>query len=107
VTTPTDVGSPRSFWKMSGSGNDFVVFDTRNRDPGPLAATPAIRSICARRTGVGADGVVFLESWDEGDFRMRYYNADGSRRHSASLASRSSLAQLVRAAFASRLMLAF
>lgn len=69
----------RPFWKMSGSGNDFVVFDARTVAPGTLADEAAIRSLCARRTGVGADGVVFLERWEGGDFRMRYYNADGSR----------------------------
>ena len=72
-------GSGRAFWKMSGSGNDFVVFDARTIDPGRLAEPAAIRALCARRTGVGADGVVFLEPWADGDFRMRYYNADGSR----------------------------
>ena len=71
--------SGRPFWKMSGSGNDFVVFDARTVAAGTLADEHAIQSICARRMGVGADGVVFLEAWDGGDFRMRYYNADGSR----------------------------
>ena len=69
----------RPFWKMSGSGNDFIVFDARSSEPGHLAEVDAIASMCARRTGIGADGVVFLEPWAEGDFRMRYYNADGSR----------------------------
>ena len=78
----------RAFWKMSGSGNDFVIFDARTDAAGALAEAPAIQSICARRTGVGADGVVFLESWDAGDFRMRYYNADGS---SASLCGNAAL----------------
>jgi len=69
----------RTFWKMNGSGNDFVFFDARDVPPGPLGEPEAIRRICARRTGVGADGVVFLERYAEGDFRMRYHNADGTR----------------------------
>ena len=69
----------RPFWKMSGSGNDFVFFDAREAGPGPLADPDTIRRICARRTGVGADGIVFLEPYPAGEFRMRYYNADGSR----------------------------
>jgi diaminopimelate epimerase len=64
------------FFKMSGSGNDFVVF------PSPAGAAlqdpSSIRALSARGTGVGADGVVFLESAGGGDVRMRYYNADGS-----------------------------
>jgi diaminopimelate epimerase len=74
----SDLGG-RPFWKMSGSGNDFVFFDARAAGPGRLADPETVRRICARRTGVGADGIVFLEPFPEGDFRMRYYNADGSR----------------------------
>lgn len=73
----------RKFWKMSGSGNDFVVFDSRGcgvaRDP--LERPEAIGTLCARGTGVGADGVVFVA--DAGlpgaTLAMRYYNSDGSR----------------------------
>ena len=69
----------RTFWKMSGSGNDFVFFDARAVPSGTLAEASSIQRLCARRTGIGADGVVFLERWPEGDYAMRYYNADGSR----------------------------
>jgi diaminopimelate epimerase len=73
MTAPT--GDPR-FFKMTGSGNDFVVFS--NGDAAPFEDPEAIRSLSARGTGVGADGVVFLEKADKGDVRMRYYNSDGS-----------------------------
>ena len=67
----------RTFYKMSGSGNDFVFFDA-----GPATAAfeqpEAIRTLSARRTGVGADGVVFLQPRTQSDFAMRYYNSDGS-----------------------------
>ena len=69
----------RRFYKMSGSGNDFVVIDARTEPPGPLAAPENIRAICARGTGVGADGIVFLEPSKVADFRMVYLNSDGSR----------------------------
>ena len=67
----------RTFTKMSGGGNDFVVFDDRDewfpRDqPGPLVAR-----LCRRGLGVGADAVVLLARDREADFRMVYYNADG------------------------------
>ena len=68
---------------MSGSGNDFVVFDSRGLEAGdrPLERPEAIQALCARGTGVGADGVVFLaEPGHAGAaLAMRYYNSDGSR----------------------------
>ncbi|MCK5118774.1 MAG: diaminopimelate epimerase [Candidatus Latescibacteria bacterium] len=64
------------FTKMSGAGNDFVVFD--NRDGGiPEERAELVRRVCARRVGVGADGALFVEQSEASDFRMRYYNADG------------------------------
>lgn len=67
------------FFKMSGSGNDFVVVDAR-QDPHQELQTPAmVRRLSARGTGVGADGLVLLASEPGVDFRMIYYNADGSR----------------------------
>ncbi len=68
----------RQFYKMSGSGNDFVFFDCRRDPPGELETTSRIVELCARGPGVGADGVVFLLPSDRKAYRMRYYNADGS-----------------------------
>ena len=45
----------RRFWKMTGSGNDFVFFDARDEPPGVLESTDAIGAVCDRRLGVGAD----------------------------------------------------
>ncbi|MGH7604477.1 MAG: diaminopimelate epimerase [Gemmatimonadaceae bacterium] len=69
---PTD----HQFFKMTGSGNDFVVFS--DGDAGAFEDPETIRSLSARGTGVGADGVVFLEPAGQGDINMRYYNSDGS-----------------------------
>jgi len=71
----------RSFFKMSGSGNDFVVVDARAEPAGSLDDPKVIAAVCARGTGVGADGIVFLEpSRGNGSaFAMRYINRDGSR----------------------------
>ena len=66
------------FYKMTGSGNDFVVFNATAGSVSHLENEEAIRSLSARGTGVGADGVVFLEKSGEGNVRMRYYNSDGS-----------------------------
>lgn len=64
---------------MSGSGNDFVFVDTRIEPAGPLANPEVIGAICSRGTGIGADGIVFLEQSDEAAIRLVYLNADGSR----------------------------
>lgn len=69
----------RAFFKMTGSGNDFVIFDARLEPAGSLSKPGAIQAICARGTGVGADGVVFLERSPGVAFRMAYFNSDGSR----------------------------
>ncbi len=68
----------RRFFKMTGSGNDFVVFADVDGDATDLETTRTIRELSSRGTGVGADGVVFLERAGLGDVRMRYYNSDGS-----------------------------
>lgn len=66
-------------FKMSGSGNDFVFVDGRTS---PLTAWTAerIRAVCARGTGIGADGVVVLEPGTApGRVRFHFFNNDGSR----------------------------
>ncbi len=63
------------FFKMHGSGNDFVVIDNRIIK---LRFEPElIRAICERHKGIGADGVLLLEKGDLSYYRMRYYNSDG------------------------------
>ena len=69
----------REFFKMSGSGNDFVFVDTRSEPAGSLTQPDVIGAICNRGTGIGADGIVFLESSSTADVRLVYLNADGSR----------------------------
>jgi diaminopimelate epimerase len=65
------------FTKMTGAGNDFVLIDARSgagEFDWPLLA-PAL---CDRRYGIGADGLLILKQSSKADFRMDYYNADGS-----------------------------
>src|SRR4051794_36563171 len=69
----------RPFYKMSGSGNDFVMVDARTEPRGRLGDVDVIQAVCARGTGVGADGIVFLERSERADIRLTYINADGSR----------------------------
>ncbi|MFN8581885.1 MAG: diaminopimelate epimerase [Gemmatimonadaceae bacterium] len=70
--------SGRRFWKMTGSGNDFVFFDCRNEPAGALTDPGVISAICDRRRGVGADGIVLFESDPVHAFSIRYFNRDGS-----------------------------
>jgi diaminopimelate epimerase len=72
------IKSGRPFYKMSGSGNDFVMIDARDDPPGRLADPAVVQPICARGTGVGADGIVFLERSGRAAIRLTYLNADGS-----------------------------
>jgi diaminopimelate epimerase len=65
------------FWKMSGAGNDFVVFDNREGTAEALLTGSFVRGICCRGTSVGADGVITLEASDGFPFAMRYWNRDG------------------------------
>ena len=65
------------FLKMSGAGNDFVVIDNRAGIVPEPATTFAAR-VCARQAAVGADGLLLLEKSSRKDFRMRYFNTDGS-----------------------------
>ena len=66
------------FYKMTGSGNDFVMLDGRDTGSDQWPAE-RIRAICDRRNGVGADGLVILSPGDPAGVRMQYWNADGSR----------------------------
>lgn len=68
----------REFYKLSGSGNDFLFFDCRDEPPRALETAGRITELCARGTGVGADGVAFILPARGHAYRMRYYNADGS-----------------------------
>jgi diaminopimelate epimerase len=72
------IAAGRTFWKMTGSGNDFVFFDARREPAGALETPVAIGALCDRRRGIGADGVVFLEDAPSLDFGIRYFNRDGS-----------------------------
>jgi diaminopimelate epimerase len=66
------------FYKMTGSGNDFVVLDGRSTTP-DLWPGPRISALCDRRDGVGADGLVILTPEDADAVRMTFFNSDGSR----------------------------
>jgi diaminopimelate epimerase len=65
-------------YKMTGSGNDFVLVDGRSTSPADWPAARIVE-LCDRRNGVGADGLVLLTPEQPGAVRMTFWNSDGSR----------------------------
>lgn len=65
------------FRKYQATGNDFVLVDNRG---GSISFTvEQIQRICDRRFGVGADGLIQIEKDAGADFKVVYYNSDGSQ----------------------------
>jgi len=64
---------------MSGSGNDFVFLDGRERGVDELETPAWVGRLCSRTEGVGADGVVIIQPHATEQFSIRYFNRDGSR----------------------------
>jgi diaminopimelate epimerase len=63
------------FYKYQGTGNDFVMIDDRaNTFP---VSQSFVASLCNRRFGIGADGLILIQNDPEYDFKMVYFNADG------------------------------
>jgi diaminopimelate epimerase len=65
------------FWKMNGSGNDFVIIDNRTGRIHDEDMSSFVKAVCRRRESVGADGVFFIVKSSRYDFAWRFYNSDG------------------------------
>lgn len=66
-----------TFTKMHGIGNDFVMI--ADPDSKLTLSAELVRSLCDRRFGIGADGVIRVAPGSEGgDLFMDYVNSDGS-----------------------------
>ena len=66
----------QKFYKYHGAGNDFLLVD--NRDGRLSLSSEQVRCLCDRHIGFGADGVMLLERSETKDFRMVFFNPDGS-----------------------------
>ena len=69
------------FTKLHGAGNDFIIVNDTGQNYEKTLSI--IRSLCDRRRGIGADGIIFLSlppsQTDNFDAIMEFYNQDGSR----------------------------
>lgn len=65
------------FTKMHGAGNDFIMVDDRAGNF-PADDRRRIASLAARQTGVGCEGVILVQKSAVADFKMRFFNPDGS-----------------------------
>lgn len=65
------------FWKMHGAGNDFILIDDRDKKF-PDQDHALIHRIATPKYGIGSEGVILIQPSETADFRMRFYNPDGS-----------------------------
>ena len=67
------------FWKMNGAGNDFIVLNNLTEHL-PAEVFPQVaRALCERHLSIGADGLMVVDAPTQGgDYRMLFYNSDGS-----------------------------
>ncbi len=68
-----------TFYKMTGSGNDFILIDDRKKQINERDFSFLAQKLCRRTWSVGADGLIILRPSDKkADFKWYFYNADGS-----------------------------
>jgi len=66
------------FYKMSGSGNDFIIIDNRDLSLKVGDLPTFARCVCERKVSVGADGLFLIEPSKTVDFKWQFFNSDGS-----------------------------
>jgi diaminopimelate epimerase len=66
------------FFKMTGTGNDFILIDNRKRLIDSDHCRDFVRRACRHKLSVGADGMILIENDSEADFKWRFFNADAS-----------------------------
>ena len=70
--------TPIPFFKVSGSGNDFIIIDNRKNILSDFDLSELAIKVCCRKLSVGADGLLAIEPSNKAHFKWRFYNSDGS-----------------------------
>ncbi len=79
---------PIPFVKMSGTGNDFIIIDNRDKLVADDEMVNLAVHVCRRGQSVGADGLLLIENDPELDFVWRFFNSDGSEAEMCGNAAR-------------------
>ncbi len=80
--------APIPFWKLSGSGNDFIIIDYRRPLPSQEEMRLFVSKVCRRGMSVGADGVILIKASETADYGWRFFNADGGEAEMCANGSR-------------------
>lgn len=65
------------FTKMHGAGNDFVLIDDRD-ETFPAHDHLRLAALATPRTGIACEGVILVQPSKVADFRMVFFNPDGT-----------------------------
>jgi len=76
------------FYKMSGSGNDFIIIDNLDLSLNVGNLPAFVRRVCERKISVGADGLLLIEPSKTVNFKWQFFNSDGSVAEMCGNASR-------------------
>ena len=66
------------FWKMNGAGNDFIIINNIEEKIPQAHLSHVAATLCERHLSIGADGFMVVEASSQADYRMLFYNSDGS-----------------------------
>lgn len=66
------------FWKMNGAGNDFLIINNMKEQIPHDKLPKIIKTLCERHLSIGADGFMVVEASDCADYKMLFFNSDGS-----------------------------
>ena len=91
------------FWKMNGAGNDFIILNNLEEGLPPEAFPRIAKTLCTPHRSLGADGFMVVDqAQGEGDFRMLFFNSDGSVGEMCATAPAASAAMAMRRACPAR-----
>ncbi len=75
---PRKGGIAVKFYKFNGAGNDFIIINNLQEHIAPEYFPLLARTLCERHLSIGADGLMLVAPSDRADFRMEFYNSDGT-----------------------------